>query len=258
MSRSKPTNNEPNPSTCWFEWSGSEGKIRWYNKETKEQVEVGDKFSFILLDQLASVKGWHDPSESGIFSNEVRDTRAEAMVVKTFSGQTIAEGFYKENRDKIAAAGGKFTANLYIAYKDGEELKIGSLQFSGAALNAWVDFSRACRKEVYEKAIVINGSDEGKKGRVVFRTPKFSTIDISSEKNEKAIALDQQLQTYLEGYFKRTHVDKVSGTDALPGEPDYNQERPSRPGDLDQSTSQYPTHQEPTTEPEDDDLDIPF
>lgn len=256
MSRSNPSSNEPNPSTKWFEWSGSEGKIRWYDKEKKEQVEVGDKFSFILLDQLACVKGWHDPSESGIFSNEVRDTRAEAMIVKTFSGQTIAEGFYKENRDKIAAAGGKFTTNLYIAYKDGADLKIGSLQFSGAALNAWVDFSRACRKELYEQAIVIDGSDEGKKGRVVFRTPKFSIKELSPETNQKAVELDKTLQAYLEGYFKRTHVDKVSGSDKLPGEEDHSQERPYRPGDYDQSTSQYPTHQEPVTEPEDD--DIPF
>ncbi len=248
MSRSKPQNSEPNPAQRWHEWSGSEGKIRYYDREKKEQVDIGEKFSFILLDQLACVKGWHDPSESGIFSNEVRDTRAEAMIVKTFSGITIAEGFYKQNRDKIAAAGGKFTTNLYIAYKDGEDLKIGSLQFSGAALNAWVDFSRACRKDLYEKAIVINGSDEGKKGRVVFRTPKFSTVDISKEKNNQAIALDQQLQAYLEGYFKRTHVDKVSGTDALPGEENYSQERPESEG--------IPTHREPVTEPDDD--DIPF
>lgn len=226
MSRSKPQNNEPNPSTRWHEWSGSTGEVFFYDKEKKEKVIVGEKFSYILLDQLACVKGWHDPSESGIFSNEVRDTRAEAMVVKTFSGQTIAEGFYKQNRDKIAASGGKFTTNLYIAYKDGDALKIGSLQLSGAALNAWVDFSRACRKDLYEKAIVINGSDEGKKGSIKFKTPKFSTAEISKEKNEQALILDQQLQTYLDGYFKRTHVDKVSGTDHLPGEQDYSQEGP--------------------------------
>lgn len=221
MSRSKPTDNSPNPSTRWFEWAGGSGEIKYYDKEAKETVTVGDKFTFILLDQLATVKGWHKATDKGIFSNEVRDTRSDILTVKTFGALTIAEGVYKTIKDTVNGAGGHFTTNLYIAYKDGAELKIGSLQFKGAALSAWMDFSKAFRSEIYKQAINITGSTEGKKGSVKFKTPNFDLQDISEETNKKATELDQQLQSFLEGYFKRTHVEPSD--DSLPGEEDFSQ-----------------------------------
>ena len=59
MSRTIPAGNTPSPVTRWFELDGAEGGVRYYDKEKKEQIEVGKKFGFILLDQLAVVKGWH-------------------------------------------------------------------------------------------------------------------------------------------------------------------------------------------------------
>lgn len=221
MSRSRPTDNTPNPSTRWFEWAGGAGEIKYYDKDKKETVTVGDKFTFILLDQLATVKGWHDPSAKGIFSNEVRDTRSDILVVKTFGGKTLAEGLYSQIKDRVSASGGHFTTNLYIAYKDGAELKIGSLQFKGAALSAWMEFSKAFRNDIYKQAININGSTEGKKGSVKFKTPNFDLQDISEDTNKKATELDTQLQAFLEGYFKRTHIERVD--DQLPGEEDFEQ-----------------------------------
>lgn len=221
MSRSKPTDNSPNPSTRWFEWAGGSGEIKYYDKELKETVTVDDKFTFILLDQLATIKGWHDPSEAGIFSNEVRDTRSEILLVKTFKGKTLVEGIYSQIKDQIKANGGHFTANLYIAYKEGTELKMGSLQFKGAALGTWMEFTKAFRNEIWKQAITINGSTEGKKGSVKFKTPNFDLKPISEETNQKSMELDRQLQTFLESYLKRTHVERAD--DSLPGEEDYNQ-----------------------------------
>lgn len=208
MSRSNPTADSiPNPAQRWHEWGGEKGNIRYYDKEAKENIDVALPFIFILLDQLYTVKGWHEPSESGIVSNEVRDTRNEPMEVRAFKGGTIAEGLYKQIKDKAKSAGGHFVTNLYIAYREGSELKLGSLQFKGAALNAWVDFSKENKAEIYSKAIVIDGKKEGKKGRVVFQTPAFKLKDISEETNEEATELDRTLQTYLTGYIKRTKVE---------------------------------------------------
>lgn len=250
MSRSQPTDRTPNPATRFYEWSGGEGIIRYYSKEESKNIDVGDKFSFILLDSLATIKGWNDASDSGIFSNEVKDTRAEPLLVKSFKGGVIAEGFYSQIRDRVKAAGGHFTTNLYIAYKDGNELKLGSLQFKGAALNSWVDFQKENRQAVYDKAVAISGSTEGKKGRVTYQTPNFKLVDISPEMNAKALVLDKELQAYLKGYFQRTKVDQVASHDNLPGEQDYSQERPP----LDQ-------RQEPEEDLKDvfpDDSDVPF
>ena len=57
MSRSNPNDNgTPNPSVRWFEWNGEQGTVRYYDKDLKQNVEVGSKFRFMLLDQLASVR----------------------------------------------------------------------------------------------------------------------------------------------------------------------------------------------------------
>lgn len=208
MSRSNPTESSQNPSTRWYGWNGSQGNLEWYNKETKEQINAGDKFSFLLLDSLSCVKGWHDPSESGIYSNEVRDTRSDRLVVKSFKGGTLVEGLYADIKDRANAVGGKFNINLYIAYKsENGQLKIGALTLAGAALSAWMEFSKANRKALNEGAVQINGSDEGKKGSIKFKTPRFSLITASEQANTAAIELDKELQEYLRAYLKKNKAE---------------------------------------------------
>lgn len=223
MSRSKPTNDSPNPSKRWFEWSGEKGVVRWYDKEAKENVTEDFPFTFMLLDQLATVKGWHEPSESGIYANEVKDTRSEPLVVKAFKGGILAEGFYKTIRDRIVALGGHFVANCYIAWRDIDGLKIGSLQFKGAALRSWMDFSKENRLQLFQRAIRITGFEEGKKGSIKFRTPTFSLIAASEEGNNQAMALDAELQEYLTGYFGRPKVEQSTAVNG------QEQEEPAPP-----------------------------
>jgi hypothetical protein len=210
VSLSNPNENgQPNPSTRWFEWNGEKGLIRYYDKEQKQNVEIGNDFTFILLDQLAKVGGWHNDSDSGIYSNEVKDTRQDVLVVRSFKGGTIAEGHYSVIKDAVKAAGGKFVANLYIAVKIDGILKIASLQFSGAALHTWAEFQKAHRADLTKKAVRINGSTEGKKGRIVFHVPNFAVKDIAPETMAHAVELDKQLQDFLSGYLKRTKRDQA-------------------------------------------------
>jgi len=204
MSRSNPTDNTPNPATVWYEWAGKDGNLKFYDKEKKENITRDLPFTFLLLDQLACVKGWSDSHGSGITSNEVRDTRSEAMTVRVFSGPTIAEGLYKDIKDKVKAAGGKFVSNLYIGFKQDGKLVLGSIQFKGAALQAWGDFKKENNNAVFTHAITITGTKDGKKGSVTFKVPTFALKEISKETNEEANLLDATLQSYLAGYLKRT------------------------------------------------------
>ena len=213
MSKSNPTDNSPNPASRYFEWDGGKGGIRFYDKESKQNTEVPLPFTAVLLDELSTIKGWHDPSESGIYANEVRDTRAHPFVVKAFKGGILAEGLYSAIKDKVHASGGHFVSNLYIAYKDGEELLMGSLQFKGAALGAWMDFAKNNRSSLYDSAIQITGSVEAKKGKVTFFVPTFKLTKVSGETHEEATELDRKLQTYLKGYFGRTKVEQAEHVD---------------------------------------------
>lgn len=213
MSRSNPTENNPNPAVRRFEWNGEAGTVRYYDREAKKNVDVGTDFTFILLDEVATIGGWDDSSGlkgSAIYSNEVRDTRTDVFVAKSFKGGIMAEGLYKDIKERIASKGGQFVAKLYIAFKhtDGA-LAIGSLQFKGAALAAWMEFRKACRAELYKGAVKIHGYTEGTKGRVVYRVPQMRIAPLAPESNTVAVALDKELQEWLGSYLSRTKRDQV-------------------------------------------------
>jgi hypothetical protein len=232
MSRSNPTDGMKNPSTRWFEWAGGDdgGIVKWYDRETKETHKLPLPFTFLLLDELATVKGWHEPSQSGIYSNEVRDTRQEVLVVKSFNGGEMASGLYADIKEKVVFKGGGYHSSIYIAYKDGEELRIGNLSLGGAALSAWMDFKKraATKKDASGKslkayfidAVTITGYNEAKKGKIVYRTPTFALKEVSPATNQQAIALDAELQAFLSDYLKRPKADAAK-PDPMTDEPEF-------------------------------------
>lgn len=244
MSRSNPQANAPNPAIRWFEWNGETGVVRYYDKDAKKNVDVPLPFTFLLLDELATVRGWHDPSQSGIYSNEVRDTTKDALVVKAFKGGTLSEGYYKAIKDRVNAQGGQFVANCYVAVKLNGTLALCSIRFKGAALGAWMEFRKANRGQLYDSAIRILSFKEGKKGRIVFRVPTFDLKEVSADTNTQAVALDKALQTYLEGYLQRNTRDQA--------------ETPSNGGDVANDSPEPHDDDYYERHPEADDSEIPF
>lgn len=209
MSRSNPSEHLSNPSTRWFEWNGENGNVRYYDKDARKNIDCPLPFTFLLLDKLASVRGWHESSKSGIYSNEVKDTTKDVLVVKSFKGGVIAEGLYKDIKLAVNNVGGSYTANCYVAFKDGDGLSIGCVRFKGAALGAWMDFSKEHRGDLYSSAIKIEGFTEGKKGRITYRMPTFKAQPVSADTNEAAEALDEQLQEFLNSYLQRNTRDQA-------------------------------------------------
>lgn len=219
MSRSNPTEGARNPSTRWFEWAGGAdgGFVRWYNKDTEQQVKHEGPFVFLVLDELSTVKGWHEPSESSIYANEVRDLRQDALVVKSFKGGELLSGLYSQIKDSIVAKGGHYHGSVYIAYKDGGELRLGNLGLKGAALSAWMEFKKAAgskkdangksQRAYYVDAVVIDGFEQAKKGGTTYRVPKFALKETSAATNAQAIALDAELQTFMAEYLKRPKAE---------------------------------------------------
>lgn len=218
MSRSNPTQSARNPSTRWFEWHGSKGQINYWDKEAKRRVDVALPFTFLMLDELATVRGFHEASNSGIFANEVRDTRQETLLVRAFEGGEIASGLYAAIRDRVKAHGGYFQASCYIAYKDGDTLKIGNLGLNGAALQAWSEFKKHTNG-LYGGAVSIVGYEDKTKGATKYRVPKFALKDVSEETNATAVALDTELQTFLAGYLKQPRVEQAAKPPVAHDEP---------------------------------------
>lgn len=224
MSRSNPTQSVRNPSKRWYEWHGLKGCIQFYdkNKKDKESGELGTNvlvplpFAFVYLDSLSSVTGYNKPSQSNIYSNEVRDTRNDQFEVRLHGrgGQTLAVGFYADIKERVKGMGGKFTKSIYLAYKEADgTLSIGVLLLKGAALGAWSDFQDANHEKIERGnyAVKITGSEDGENGGVRFKIPVFALIEVSPESGAAAAELDGKLQSFLSGYLTRSAATHPAG-----------------------------------------------
>lgn len=238
MSRSNPSaDKSPSPCQRWYEWKGGDGHFQHYDKEKKENIVAKLPFQFIVLDRTATVRGYNEKQESGIYSNEVRDTRSERFLVKFFKGGKIAEGYWADIKDTVTANDGSFAVNAYIAYKDGKTLKLGAIQFTGCSRSAWFDFEKKHRKDIFTKAIVVKKSKSEKVGKIEFEVPIFELAEVTEATNAEALKLDMELQKYFEDYFKRNKNEQATpargggeGSQPDPRE-DQQEPPPDDPGD---------------------------
>lgn len=237
MSRSNPTISNPSPVVRWFEWKGADGILSWYDKEKKENVAVPAGFRFLVLDDLTTITGYNKKG-GGITSNEVRDVRSDELVVKYFKGGVIATGLWADIKKDVAYEKGKYARSVYIAFKLGDELKLGNIRMSGSSVGPWIDFTKEHRAEINSKAVVIKPGVKDTTGDVEFIPPVFSLVETTPETDAKAVQIDSQiLQPFLASYFGKPKSEQVAHTE----EPEKHRE-PER---------------EQTPEPPTDD-DIPF
>ena len=203
MSRSNP--DITNPAQHFFQWSGSRGDLTWWNKDEKKAVPVRIPFTFMVLDELATITGYNDQDQSGYWSNEVRSVAREEFTVKTSKG-TKQVGLYKDLAD-ARAKGAKYAKSIYIAHKgpDGEYI-IGNLKASGACLTAWIEFSQ--EHKVQNGTVMLTGGVEAKKGATVYQVPIFEYRACTPEEFDIAIELDKELQIYLSQYLAANAVDR--------------------------------------------------
>jgi hypothetical protein len=209
-----------NPCSKWFKWAGSTGTVQYYDKETKQNVEVALPFTFLLLDVLSTVKGYDEGSKSSIWSNEVRDIKNSIMTIKIGS-EVLASGHYQDIKAAAIAKGGGYAASCYIAFKDESgKLVIGNMTMTGSSLGggvhkpadkkmkdeevgAWIEFTKNHKNEIYKKAIQVNKDERVcTQGATKFFCPKFTLIDTNPETDKAAIELNNELQSYLETYLK--------------------------------------------------------
>lgn len=210
-----------NPCTKWFKWKGSTGTVVYYDKLTKEDVEVKLPFTFLLLDVLATIKGFDKSTKESIWSNEVRNTKETPLLVKKGS-VLFKNGMYSDIKADVVSAGGGYASSCYIAFKDeAGKLTIGNIIMAGSSLGggvhkpadkklkdievgAWIEFTKAFKNELYNKAIQIVDKDDRicTEGNVQFYCPKFALIETTPETDKAAIELNKELQAYLETYLK--------------------------------------------------------
>jgi hypothetical protein len=157
------------PVKKYLSWSSNEKCFTYWDKEAKENKKLPIPVKFIHYDEMATIKGWHDASGSGIYSNEVKSTKAEPFSVRAFKGGEIANGLYQDIKSKVNSAGGDYHVSLY-AELNGE---IVNFSFKGAALMTWSDFAKENRKSFLGNYVNVVGALDAKKGSVKYSTPVF-------------------------------------------------------------------------------------
>lgn len=177
------------------------GAVSYYDKEAGENVDVQVPFEFIMLDQLGTIKGWSDADNSGYWSNEVKRSGSDELTVKTSKG-VKATGLWKDIKSNPAVAGAKFNASVYVAHQSENGFVISNIAFSGAALNAWIEFIQANKGVSKGKnKVVLSGFSDAKKGAVSYKVPVFEVAPITAEEVAVAIDLDKDLQIYFGDYM---------------------------------------------------------
>lgn len=189
-----------NPAQHFFRWKGGEGKLEFYNKEKEETVTVPLPFEFIPIDELATVSGYSKMAKSGYYSNEVRSTLNDELVVK-LKGQTVFTGLYK-NDQGIAQLpkGASYTTSLYVAHKNkAGEYIIGNIKITGSALGPWIEFNKG--KVIGNGKVVMTKGAEQDSPVGKFYPPKFTYESLTDEDYKAAMDADKELQIYLSQYL---------------------------------------------------------
>lgn len=162
------------PVKKYLSWSSNEKCFTYWDKEAKEKKQLAIPVKFIHYDEFATIKGWHDASESGIYSNEVKSTTTENLIVRTLKGgKVLAEGLYQAIKANVNASGGDYHVSLY-AEMNGE---IVNISLKGAALGTWSNFSKEYRKFFLGSYISVVGALDEKKGSVKYSVPMFQAGD---------------------------------------------------------------------------------
>ncbi len=177
------------------------GALSYWDKEKTENITVPTPFEFIVLDQLATIKGWSDADGSGFWSNEVKSVGYDTFNVRTNAGLK-ASGVWKDIKADPDVAGAKYHTSIYLATKGREGMEISNLALTGAALNSWIEFTK--KNDVRKVKVVLSQWNDAKKGAVNYKTPVFIAVPMSDEERNEAVKLAKELKTYHDEYFSYT------------------------------------------------------
>lgn len=170
MSRADELRSNDNPVKAYLKWKSNEKKFEAYNRESKTSSLIDLPVSLTFLKTSSIIKGWSDANECGIYSNQVTSTQNEILTVRA-GDVKIASGLYRDIKDVVKAAGGKYHLNVYCVFNG----DVVVLELKGAALMQWMDFFKKNKKKLDDFSILIENFKEGKKGAVKYTIPEFVT-----------------------------------------------------------------------------------
>jgi hypothetical protein len=228
ISHTSETSKSSNPTKRYLEWKSNDKAFEYYDGALKEKllsegktedeikqnklanVKVDLPLKFVFLQHYHTVKGWHDASESNIYSNEVFYIGSEPMTVRSFGNKKknlppveIVSGIYTESivKSKIISAGGRYHRSIYVMLEDGT---LANISIKGSSVREWSEFFEKNKNIVDGQWIEVNSAKEQKKGSVKYTTPEFTMgKNLTAKQSGQANEVAAQMKDYLDGYFKK-------------------------------------------------------
>lgn len=206
---SEKSNSSNNPTKRYLDWKSNNKSFEYYDKEAGEKVSVELPLKFVFLQHYHTVKGWHDASQSGIYSNEVFYIGSEEMNVKSFKGGPIALGLYKDIKVDLMNAGAKYHRSVYVMLEDGT---IANVSMKGAVVKEWSDFIDVNKSLVDTKWVEVSSTKDQKKGSIKYSTPEFKLGgDLNPNDIKNADRSAEMLKEYLDAYFGKVEEELEIG-----------------------------------------------
>jgi hypothetical protein len=197
-----------NPAAKFLEWDSNSGAFKWYDKESGQNKFVKAPFKFVVLKELHTIKGWHDKSESGIYSNEVASLN-DKLEVKSFKGGPIISGLYRDIKDQLQ--GGVYNKSIYVMLGDGS---LANISMKGAVVATWGDFTKKSRARLSDEWVAVLKHEDMKKGSVKYTIPVFEYKNTLTDTGYFGKASEEAEQEVVREASKTAHLDGGRNEDA--------------------------------------------
>lgn len=268
------------PIKKYLEFRAGEGVFTYYDKDSKENVEVESIKDAILIDYRVVVSGFDGDEKESYRSNSVAFTdlakvKLKVIAYKGKAQEEIANGTWKSIKKSLQEDYPKaaFTAQLILLADVGDGEEVIALNLSKSAFRAWMELTNEeSVAKVYDYSLsfsagstVRQGTNKGeivelsekevaeimkKRSRPIMWTLlNIEHEDLTSEQEERADEADSIVSKYFSG------VNDDSSKD-VEEEDEEEEVKPVKKASAPKKTvKQKP---EPEEEEEDDDSDLPF
>lgn len=203
------------PVKKYLEWDSAERGFKYYDKEKATNLYVKAPLTFVCLKEMATIRGFHEPSGAGIYSNELplSDFGTKELVVKTFKGNVLAKGIYKDIKATLASSGAKFGMAVY-ALLDNE---LVCITLKGSSFSAWYDFVADNRKSFLTNYVDLLAVEDKKKGATKYTQPVFTLgKEISKEDGAKGDVAYDELVAYIKGRSAQFEAPQAVHAEEVP------------------------------------------
>lgn len=197
-------NRTPNPARLFLEWKAGDGVFEYYDRELQDKIRIDQPIRFVLLDSLATCRGWDSQNGAALVGTEVRNPATDKITLRSYytengekKSQKLIEGLWKtEIKDKYPV---DYCQSLYATLEMGDDLMLANIRVGRSGLS---DLIKAKLKAIDSFLITFSRGEKQKNGAANWHSLKIAKETTLPEGwEEQATHHYKELQNYLNQYL---------------------------------------------------------